>query len=51
VSGRGDEIGMFHRTGMQAGGDQAGDVRDIGQQISADFSRNFPIRAKSMTRG
>ena len=52
VRGGGDKIGMFNRAGMQPGGDQAGDVRDVRQQAAPRLRRAIsPMRSKSMMRG
>src|SRR5208282_92543 len=41
VGGGRHEIGVFHGAGVQADGDQAGNVRDVSQQISADRTGDF----------
>src|SRR5439155_1349500 len=41
VSGRGDKISVSNGTGMQTGRDEAGDVGDVGHEISADLPSNL----------
>ena len=41
MGGGGDKISMFHRTGMDPGGNEAGDVRDVRQQVCADFASDL----------
>jgi hypothetical protein len=36
---------------MRAGGDEAGDVGDVGEEVGADERAISPMRAKSMMRG
>ena len=36
VRGRGDDVAVRDRGGIEAGGDQSGDVRDVGHQQRAD---------------
>ena len=38
VGGGGDEIGVGHRAGVQAGDHEPGDVGDVRQQEGADFA-------------
>ena len=40
-----------HRARMHAGGDEAGDVRHVDEQIGADRRAISPMRSKSMMRG
>ena len=51
VGGGRHEIGVFHGAGVQADGDQAGNVRDVSQQISADRTGDFTHALKLMMRG
>src|SRR5207253_1207901 len=41
VSGGGDKVSMSNGTGMQTGRDEAGDVGDVGHEISADLPSNL----------
>jgi len=40
VGGAGDDVGKRHRVGVQAGGDQAGDVRHVDEEQCADLVRD-----------
>ena len=52
VGGRRDEVGVRNRARMDAGGDEAGDVRHVGEDDRRrPASAIARIRAKSMTRG
>ena len=41
VGGRRHHVGVRHRAGMDAGGDQAGDVRDVCHETRADTGGDF----------
>jgi hypothetical protein len=55
VCGRGHEMRVRHRVGVEPGGDQAGIVSDIGQQVGADFVGDLrealEIDAQGIRRG